>query len=398
MNRLNTQYFFIIIALYLPGLSYAETSWLDKTQIHGFASQAFIATTDNNFFGDSEHGSFEFTELGINASTQLSSKLRFSAQALSRRAGGFDDGSPRIDFALLDINLINYEQGQIGVYLGRIKNPIGLYNETRDVSHTRQGIFAAQSIYFDKVRDLILSADGIQLYGDYSLPNGTLFLRGGLGYSIPDENVEQAYLGANFAGKLESNKLALLGQILYEHDGGRWIFSATGVTLEIDYESQPADALFGISDGTLKVDYTVLSTQYNGEKWQLTGEVAFENINPQGISEFHQALNSNTLGYSLEANYRLTSKLQGFIRQERFYIDKDDKNGSQYNATYLQPASSRYSKSWVIGGRWDINPNWMARVEYHSFKGLAILSPVENTTPTAKENWDMFALSLSYRF
>ena len=38
----------------------------ESTQIHGFVSQGFIKSTDNNYLGQSERGSFEFTEVGIN--------------------------------------------------------------------------------------------------------------------------------------------------------------------------------------------------------------------------------------------------------------------------------------------------------------------------------------------
>ena len=376
-----------------------EESDINRLQIHGFASQALIFTTDNNFFGNSDHGSADFTELGLNASFQLSPKIRLAGQLLSRHAGEMYNGSPRIDYALMDINFISSMQGRMGMYLGRIKNPIGLYNETRDVAFTRQGIFAAQSIYFDKVRNLLLSSDGAQLYSNYDLPNGTLILRAGVGYSIPDKNVEQVYLGKNYAGKLKSNKLAYIGQMMYEHDGGRWITSLTGVTLDINYNSQPADLLSGINDGIISVDYTVLSSQFNGEKWQFNGEVSFEKIAYQGISVFHQSLNSNSLGYSLEASYQFTPSLQTFVRSEQFYLDKHDKYGKKFHTTYpFLSTNTRYSKSWVIGGRWDINKNWMARAEYHSIEGVATLSPSENNPETAAKNWDLFAMSLSYRF
>ena len=43
-------------------------SWNDSLQVHGFVTQGFVHTTDNRFFGDSENGSFDFTELGVNLS------------------------------------------------------------------------------------------------------------------------------------------------------------------------------------------------------------------------------------------------------------------------------------------------------------------------------------------
>ena len=37
-------------------------------QMHGFLSQGWVWTSDNDFFGDSQDGSFDYTELGVNAS------------------------------------------------------------------------------------------------------------------------------------------------------------------------------------------------------------------------------------------------------------------------------------------------------------------------------------------
>lgn len=399
--------------------SLADNDWLENLQVHGFASQAFVYTTDNNFYGDSDSGSVAFTELGLNASFKLSPRFRLAGQVLSRHAGEFDHGSPRIDFALIDANLISSTKGRLGVYLGRIKNSVGLYNETRDVAHTRQGIFSSQVVYFDKVRDLLISSDGISLYGDYFLSNGTLLMQAGIGYPIPDKNVEYTYMGQDWAGKLKGENLGFFGKVSYEHDGGRWIFSATGASLKLDFDHRAADAALpfvGISSGKIEIDYTVLSAQYNGEKWQLTTEVALQDVEFEGIGGLFQNEGNEPLAYTFEANYKFTPKWQSFVRYEIFYLDKDDKYGRKFNQQLtttsntisvatrglinvpVSASQARYSRSWVVGGRWDINNNLMARAEYHWFDGTAILSPRENDMTTVKRNWDMFAISLSYRF
>ncbi|MFT7414079.1 MAG: hypothetical protein ACI9FO_000735, partial [Methylophagaceae bacterium] len=207
----NMKYLSLLLILAATN-AYAVQSndWLKQIQIHGFATQGLTFTTDNNFYGDSDHGSADFTELGINANAQLSPKIRLAGQLLSRHAGNMDNGSLRVDYALLDINLIASSRGNFGLYLGRLKNPLGLYNETRDIGHTRASVFTQQAIYFDKVRDLTMSADGIHFYGEYFLSNGTLILQAGVGYPIPDDNVEITYLGQDWAGDLEANHPALV--------------------------------------------------------------------------------------------------------------------------------------------------------------------------------------------
>ncbi len=405
----------LYLFLYISTIVSADenNSWLDSLQIHGFASQGLIFTTDNNFYGNSKHGSADFTELGINASLQLSPKIRIAGQVLSRQAGDMDNGSPRIDYALLDINLISSMKGRLGFYLGRIKNPLGLYNDTRDVAHTRQGVFTSQVIYFDKVRDLTMSADGLHFYGEYFLSNGTLLIQGGLGYPIPDNNVEITYLGQDWGGQLESNRPALIGRVIYEHNGGRWIFSASTASLELDFNATVADTaipVVGINSGTLEIDYSILSVQFNGEKWQFTSELAIQKTNFVGIGGLFTNAATKPLGFMIEANYKLSPQWQVYLRNELFYLDQDDKYGRKFTsqlqalsdsfggAIPVLPSHSRYSKNWVLGSRWDINKNLIARADYHINEGTAYLSATENNITTAKRDWNMLAVSLSYRF
>ncbi|MBE0439421.1 MAG: hypothetical protein IBX57_06645 [Gammaproteobacteria bacterium] len=267
MKKLISSY----LLTFLSFSAFADTLLQDKMQIHGFASQGFIQTTDNNFFGDSENGSFDFTELGINASFQLSPKIRLASQLISRRAGEMYNGSLWLDYALADINLVQGDNFQLGAYLGRIKNPLGLYNDTRDVAHTRQGVFTPQTIYFDKVRNISMSSDGIQFYGDYQFENGTLLVQGGIGFPIPDKNIEIVYMGQDWEGSLDNNDLALIGRIMYEYNGGEWIFALSGASLELDFDATLSDSmipLIGFNDGVLAIDYTIVSLQHNAEKWQ----------------------------------------------------------------------------------------------------------------------------------
>lgn len=390
--------------------AYAELSndWINQIQIHGFATQGLIFTTDNNFYGNSDHGSADFTELGINANAQLAPKMRLAGQLLSRHAGDMDDGSLRVDYALLDIKLIASSQGNLGLYLGRVKSPLGLYNETRDVGHTRSSVFTQQAIYFDKVRDLTMSADGIHFYGEYFLANGTLLLQAGIGYPLPDDNVEQTYLGQNWTGNIEANQPALAGRIMYEHDGGRWIVALSGASLELDFKAGASDPL---NSGKLEIDYTILSTQFNGEKWQFTAEGAIQKSNFIGLGSLYNDADVKPLSFTLEAKYRFTSKWQAFIRSETFYLDKEDKYGHLANEKLqllnntsfggqlpIPPSYNRYSQAWIVGGRWDINNNLMAAADYHIIKGGAILSGADNDMNTTTKYWDMFAISVSYRF
>jgi inorganic pyrophosphatase len=53
----------------------------------------------------------------------------------------------RLDYGFVDRTLLADGDDQVGLRLGKIKNPIGFFNTTRDVAHTRPGIIMPQSIY-----------------------------------------------------------------------------------------------------------------------------------------------------------------------------------------------------------------------------------------------------------
>ena len=176
--------FFATLLLITGGLASAEPSMWERLQIHGFASQGVVHTSDNHWFGDSTNTSFDLTELGLNGSFQLNPKVLFSAQVLSRRAGEMYDGEPSLDYALGDFTFVSAPDRRLGVRVGRIKNPLGLYNETRDVPFTRPTIFLPQVVYYDNLRNLILSSDGLMLYGESFQPWGNLSLTFGGGQSV----------------------------------------------------------------------------------------------------------------------------------------------------------------------------------------------------------------------
>ena len=154
----------------------------DTVQVHGFATQGYLNSTgNNNVFGNSnqDSGTFGFREVGLNASVQLRPNLLISAQGLHRHAGvGSQD--IRLDYGVVDYKAYSGENSQFGIRLGRIKNPLGFYNETRDVAHTRPSIMLPQSIYFDRTRNLAMAADGGHVYGETRTSKGDFFYQFGV--------------------------------------------------------------------------------------------------------------------------------------------------------------------------------------------------------------------------
>ena len=369
-------------------------------QLHGFATQGYVKTTDNRFFGDSDSsgGSFDFTELGVNASYKATSSVLLSGQILSRRAGDMYDGSPTVDYALVDWNLSNSDEKSIGILAGRIKNTLGFYNDTRDVAFTRPSIFLPQQIYFDRVRNMLLSADGAHLYGRFYGDMGDLLLNIGLGKGSVDENVEIDFLGYDFGGRLESKDLAFIARAEYQTPDAAWRFGLSAAKATLGFDAKPQDP---IGSGEFDVFYWVASAQYNAERWSLTAEYMEEPVDFKDFGPLVDNRDSTIQGYYLQGSYLVRNDLELIARYAEGFTDKDDRNGTRQSAMTggMVPPYAFYQKDWMIGLRWDVTPNFMLRAEYQWNDGTWTLSRRENPVPSdLVKDWDMFSLLASYRF
>src|SRR6267142_5985687 len=103
-----------------------EAPRADALEFHAFVSEGYLKSSDNNYLADSKRGSFEFWEAGINATKQLTDRLRMGIQLFSRDLGPLGDYKAKVDWAYLDYNWKDW----LGVRAGRIKLPFGLYNDT----------------------------------------------------------------------------------------------------------------------------------------------------------------------------------------------------------------------------------------------------------------------------
>ena len=71
-------------------------------QVHGFASQGALLTSDNNYLAHTEHGSLEFTEAGINFTRPFGDDLSVGLQLFARDLGSTGSYSATFDWLYLD--------------------------------------------------------------------------------------------------------------------------------------------------------------------------------------------------------------------------------------------------------------------------------------------------------
>ena len=150
---------YITLAIMLPFV--ANVNAVDQDfQFHGFVAKGVIDVNGSDFVNDYGSLSPKLSEVGINASYQLSSNFRLAGQVVYLNGGNRYAEGIRVDYALLDWSVYESQNWQANVYLGRFKNNHWLYASSRDIPFARPSIILPQSVYFDGFRDIAVGADG----------------------------------------------------------------------------------------------------------------------------------------------------------------------------------------------------------------------------------------------
>ena len=375
---------------------FAEFNFPESVQIHGFLSQAYIRTTNNNFFGDSQDGgTFDFRELGINGSWRPLNDLQLSLQVVARNAGDTDDGDLRVDYGLIDYTLFSDADNLLGIRLGRVVNPFGLYNDTRDVAFTRPGILLPQSIYFDVNRQFALSGDGAQIYAERRTEFGDFLFQAGVFRSrTEDPDLSRGFNFGVFPGELDGRSSGI-GRLIYELNGGEVRLALTAVEINADYDPRgPVD----LQSGEFSFSPIVFSAQYNAERWSLTGEYARRPVKVRNFGPIIPDDSFTGESYYLQGTYRFRPDLEAVLRYDVLIWNRHDYDGEKFEAGTggLIPSHRRFAYDWTVGLRWDVTPSFMMRTEFHHIYGTGWLSDLENSS--FEKKWNLFSILASYRF
>ncbi|VAW84358.1 hypothetical protein MNBD_GAMMA16-1924 [hydrothermal vent metagenome] len=388
----------LMLMLYSSLLSADVNEIWNSTKIAGFVSQGYTRTSDNNFYGNSEKksGSVSLRELGLNVSSNLSPSIFSSAQILARNTEQNEDDGITLDYALIDYSRPISSEQTYGIRIGRIKNPTGFYNETRDVPFTRSGVLLPQSIYFDRTRDLSLSGDGFHLYGESHQTDYTAEFTIGVGKPRTDKkSITTSLLGPSAMGTLDS-EVGYLWNILIHKNA--YTLAYSGAFLQLNYRDS---ASLNRNDGNVKFLLNVFSFQYDAEYWAVTAEYADRRFDFTNLGAFLPFQEINGESYYLQLTSIITPSLNFFLRYDVLYQNRKDRDGVKIASLTggATPAHTQFAKDWTVGLRWDINQLWMLRLEHHWINGTAWLPRQNNPdAATTKKDWRMLAGIVSFRF
>ncbi len=375
-----------------------------KIRLNGFASQGYLSSSDNNFLADTTDGTFQYNELGLTINTQVSDKLRVGAQLLSRDLGEVGNNEIRLDWGYGDYRFTDY----FGVRAGKVKLPLGLYNEGRDSDFLRAMVFLPQSIYNENQRDMLVAYQGVGIYGNLALNAA-----GDLDYHVfygttnmPDDALMFKTVRNSF-NRISTGSGGQQVTAVDEDDstyyGGALVYNTPldGLRLGVSYLSSENNfkATFtngATADGQLEIDnHFVLSLEYIQDYFGLMAEYMEMTTSQNFLSV--TTTEKNPQAWYLMLHWYATEQLTFSVLYDVRYADKDDKDGNSFVAMGM-PDFLGWRKDAGLGARYDVSENWTLKTEYHKVEGNELFTTVIDTASTLEKNWDYFAFKATFNF
>lgn len=368
----------------------------DPLNIRGAMAQGFVDSSGNAVLEGSRDGTFDFYEVAVNGRVAPLQGLLLSGQLMARQAPG-DRDSLRLDYLQLDYQHTITPDLNAGLRGGRVKNPYGFYNSSRDVVFSRPGITLPRSIYYEGsgFRDLLFSTDGGQVYAHGVNRLGTTdFVVGGADEFDASDDFSRALGLGSDAVQVDVTQF-LLGQWLQEWGAtGRL---RTGLSLlHADLHASDTSATpspFGNAD--LEVENWVLSAQWQQARWSLTAEYLYSR------TEFNTSLFSQTQrsdGGYLQYTHYFDGSWSGYLRYDVAYADREDRDGREAQARTGEPRHTQFLRGAVGGLSWQPGAHWGLYAEYHHIDGSYLLSPSANAGRMPERRTQALYLMLAYRF
>jgi hypothetical protein len=160
---IRNMYFFLLLCVSVTSMPAQE---IDSVQIHGFVTQGLIYSSHNNYLEkQTSSGDPGWTEAVLSLSDTPLPKLRVGIQFHYFHLSDMGSEIPMIDWALGDYRFNDY----FGLRAGKVKTPLGLFNDSQDIDAVLLWCLLPQSTYELDNRSYFLSHYGGEVYGSVPL-------------------------------------------------------------------------------------------------------------------------------------------------------------------------------------------------------------------------------------
>lgn len=441
----------LFLAIYFSFISAGFAMEQDDVEIHGFLTQGYLKSDENDFIADTHKGTFQFNEMGLNFSKKLTDGLDASIQFFAYDFGPLGKDEITISHA----SVTAYYKQWLSFRVGKTKVIYGLYGKGRDMDMLRAFILLPQGVYTEAFSEAINSSKGIEIYGSgypdslkflspigefyYHLRYGLVDFKEDLGVSKVislvthiTSNESSAKPAANFLLGWETPVPGLRLQGQYT----KFDFQLSGVTIDdhiweeakqsvIDeqYADFPQEYRDEISSHVIVGNRPIFFTGdialllYGGEyTWKdlvLSAEAILfmENLdvflnyqledsgNPAPISSVDSfSFKNDTLGYYYMVSYRFTEWFKLGAYYSVHYPNKDHKNEGW--GMIKKPDYFGWNKDSCMALQFDLNDNCIFKLEGHYMDGAAQIDYIESLEDYSNSNryWYLFAAKLSVNF
>jgi hypothetical protein len=348
---------FVLFALALiAGVATAQ-DLEQKVQIHGFATQGFLYSSDNNYLSaNTSDGSPRWSDAAISFGSSLSDNLRIGVQLHFYQLGEFGGQNVAIDWASGDYRV----NDKLGFRGGKVKTVYGLFNDSQDVDSVHLWSLLPEPFYAPDNKSFNLSHWGGDVYGTLNLGRKigklsytafggerSLDLNGGYMKQLTDSGVPftTAPSGNVFGGDL------------------RWRTAVKGLVLGASIAStnvagtSPAGAL-NINKSVSPVFYG----KYEKGKFFVGGEYKrfpYSGTLTAGPYTLPEAYDQHS--WYVMTSYRVLPKLS----LGTYYTRSEDRASNTSSA-------GNYFRDLTVSSRYDFNQYFYAKAEGHFINGRGL--------------------------
>ena len=376
----------------------AQAQDVQKVQWHGYVSQGLTQSVDSDYLTDNNDITTDLTEVGINGRWQIRDQLALVGQLNYLNGGNRYEAGGRVDYLFIDRAAPHIANWSTHVHLGRFKNRHWLYSASRDVPHTRATAILPQSVYFDGSRDIALGSDGISVQSTRSDASGVWEVNWSYGKSPLDDDDTEAFLGPNAQGEVKQDYVHQFS-VFYQPPSYNWRFGASWLSSDFRYDAAPRETFF---NGKSEIERIVFSGIYFSEFWELSAEWVTESRRDAGAYAPTFVTDRTGEGGYVQARYLFNRKFSALASYDSYTLDRDDPDGHALSAMSggLVPSYYGYSRTFAVGARWNIAPNWRLQAEHHWVEGAARATSriLPQTATNVDKHWRMWAVQLMYWF
>jgi hypothetical protein len=278
-------------------------------------------------------------------------------------------------------------QDWLGFRAGRVKIPFGLYNEINDVDSARTAVLLPQSVYPVANVNYLLAQTGAELYGylglhaagalDYRAYAGTILVDTlvppGSPYQVVDLNVPYV-TGGRLLWETPLQGLRVGGSLQALRIDATLLENAMLVSVKLP-------AILWVASAEYAVHNLVFSTEYS--RWYVKSDSTNAALFPAS------PLVTSERAYAM-VTYRAAPWLQPGVYYSLLFPNVDDRSGRE---------NMQHDVATTV--RFDLNSNWLVKLEGHYMSGTAgLASSLNNNTPlnALERNWGVFLVKTTAYF